>query len=125
MLQSLDGPADQPLIGTDQQVGSLHLQFLRGASLACGWAMGATTQSMDCAICIVTEPPYKAHVVFDMAVSMDTELQPGERAPITGAYEELNIFGTRTGRVHVAQEGDALPPCPRGFSWREVDRSAS
>ena len=65
------------------------------------------------------------HVVFDMAASMDTELQPGERAPITGAYEELNIFGTRTGRVHVAQEGDALPPCPRGFSWREVDRSAS
>jgi hypothetical protein len=35
MLQSLDGPADQPLIGTDQQVGSLHLQFLRGALAAC------------------------------------------------------------------------------------------
>jgi hypothetical protein len=47
-------------------------------------------------------------------------LQPGDPAPATGAYEELNIFGSRTGRVHVTQEGEALPPAPRSFTWRPV-----
>jgi hypothetical protein len=57
-----------------------------------------------------------------MGDTMDTVLQPGDDAPVTGAYEELNIFGTRTGRLHVAQEGDPLPRLPRGFSWRQIDR---
>jgi hypothetical protein len=57
-----------------------------------------------------------------MGDSMDTLLQPGDDAPVTGTYEELNIFGARTGRLHVAQEGDPLPRLPRGFSWRPIDR---
>jgi len=40
--------------------------------------------------------------------------------PETCPYEELNVFGTPTGKVHHAQEGDQLPRAPRGFKWRRV-----
>jgi hypothetical protein len=33
------------------------------------------------------------------------EHQPGAQAPETGHYEELNVFGSRTGRVEHVQEG--------------------
>jgi len=36
-----------------------------------------------------------------MGDTMDTVLQPGDDAPLTGTYEELKIFGTPTGRLHV------------------------
>jgi len=50
----------------------------------------------------------------------DREHQPGDSAPETGPYEEPNVFGTLTGKVHHAQEGDQLPRAPRGFKWRRV-----
>jgi len=34
------------------------------------------------------------------------EHKPGTHAPATGHYEELNVFGTRTGRVEHVREGD-------------------
>jgi hypothetical protein len=36
------------------------------------------------------------------------EHQPGTRAPITGRFEELNIFGSPTGKV------EHVPPAPQG-----------
>jgi hypothetical protein len=45
------------------------------------------------------------------------EHQPGERAPHSGRYEQLNVLGARTGVVTYAQEGDELPDAPRGFAW--------
>jgi hypothetical protein len=50
----------------------------------------------------------------------DNEYQPGDNAPATGKYEELNVFGARTGKWHHAQEGEPLPPAPRGYSWRRI-----
>lgn len=48
------------------------------------------------------------------------EFNPGEPAPDAGPYEELNVFGSRTGKVVVVQEGDTFPTAPRGFSWRSL-----
>jgi hypothetical protein len=49
------------------------------------------------------------------------EHQPGRRAPVTGRYEELNVFGSPTGRVEHVREGERLPHGPRGFSWRHIE----
>jgi hypothetical protein len=49
------------------------------------------------------------------------EHQPCSHAPATGRYEELNIFGTRTGRVEHVRAGDHLPRGPRGFTWRQIE----
>ena len=46
------------------------------------------------------------------------EHQPGTRAPITGRFEELNIFGSPTGKV------EHVPPAPHGFSWRHIEDAA-
>jgi hypothetical protein len=48
------------------------------------------------------------------------EHQPGEPAPLPGHYEELNIFGTPTGRIAMVGAGDNLPDAPRGFVWRSL-----
>ena len=45
---------------------------------------------------------------------------PGGRAPTSGLYEELNVFGTPTGTTVFVSEGDGLPGTPRGFSWRPL-----
>ena len=47
-----------------------------------------------------------------------TEYQPGERAPAAGSYEQLNIFGSRTGTVVTMLAHGLLPGAPRGFTWR-------
>jgi len=52
----------------------------------------------------------------------DQEYRPGAPAPSTGHYEELNVFGSPTGKVVRAEEGSKLPAAPRGFSWRHVWR---
>jgi hypothetical protein len=49
------------------------------------------------------------------------EHQPGAHAPVAGQYEELNVFGTPTGKVAHVREGERLPRAPRGFSWRQID----
>jgi hypothetical protein len=46
------------------------------------------------------------------------EHQPGEPASRAGRYDELNVFGTPTGKV--AHVGEELPNSPRGFSWRHA-----
>ena len=43
-------------------------------------------------------------------------------APATGNYEELNVFGSHTGKVVYVAEGDQLPPAPRSFTWRRMRR---
>jgi hypothetical protein len=48
------------------------------------------------------------------------EHQPGAHAPVAGHYEELDVFGSPTGRVEHVREGDRLPHAPRGFTWRRV-----
>jgi hypothetical protein len=54
-------------------------------------------------------------------VAMKTgEHLPGEPARHTGLYDELNVFGTHTGRTTKAQLGERLPVNPRGFTWRYV-----
>jgi hypothetical protein len=52
------------------------------------------------------------------------EHQPGTHAPTTGRYEELNVFGSRTGRIEDVREGEKLPSAPRGFSWRQIEAEA-
>jgi hypothetical protein len=46
--------------------------------------------------------------------------RPGEPAFRSGQYEELNVFGSRTGRMAHVEEGKELPGAPRGFTWRHV-----
>ena len=49
-----------------------------------------------------------------------SEYQPGEPAPSAAAYEELNIFGTPTGRIAVLAKDETFPPAARGFRWRPL-----
>src|ERR1700733_10770126 len=54
------------------------------------------------------------------------EHQPGEHADAFREYEELNVFGTPTGRVVLAAKDEDFPDAPRGFSWRLLaERSAA
>lgn len=55
-------------------------------------------------------------------MSNEEQHQPGDRAPATAHYEELNVFGTQTGAVVHVREGDPLPAAPRSFTWRRVWR---
>ena len=43
------------------------------------------------------------------------EHQPGTHAPVTGHYEELNVFGTPTGVVEHVREGER-----RRSRWRQA-----
>ena len=49
---------------------------------------------------------------------MASDHKPGDPAPHTGHYEELNVFGSETGHVVHVRKGDALPGAPYGFTWR-------
>jgi hypothetical protein len=42
---------------------------------------------------------------------------PGEAAPVSGTYEQHNVFGTPTGRRQKVREGEPLPSSPIGHSW--------
>jgi hypothetical protein len=53
-------------------------------------------------------------------MSDEEEHQPGDPAPATAHYEELNLFGSSTGAVAYVREGDRLPPAPRSFTWRRI-----
>jgi hypothetical protein len=43
---------------------------------------------------------------------------------VTGHYEELNVFGSPTGKVQHVHEGERVPDAPRGFSWRQIEEEA-
>jgi hypothetical protein len=49
-----------------------------------------------------------------------TEYQPGDRPPGPGEYEELNVFGSPTGRIAAVAKDEELPAAPRGFTWRPL-----
>ena len=51
----------------------------------------------------------------------EREHEPGTLAPMTGLYEQLNVFGTPTGRVEHVRERERLPLGPRGFTWRPIE----
>jgi hypothetical protein len=46
--------------------------------------------------------------------------QPGDDAPHTEHYEELNVFGSPTGTVVHRLQGEPLPSSPRGFTWLAI-----
>ncbi len=48
------------------------------------------------------------------------EFVPGEPAPSFGLYQELNVFGTPTGKVIVMVQEETFPTAPRGFKWRAL-----
>lgn len=48
------------------------------------------------------------------------EREPGDPAPSSGEYQELNVFGSPTGRIVRVAQDDALPVSPRGFTWRPL-----
>jgi len=55
---------------------------------------------------------------------MPQEHQPGDPAPVSGYYRQVNIFGSATYVLVHARQGDPLPAAPRGFGWHlesEVD----
>lgn len=56
------------------------------------------------------------------SMSSTHEHKPGDPAPETGHHEELNVFGSHTGKVVHAIEGEPLPGAPRSFTWRRVVR---
>jgi len=53
------------------------------------------------------------------------EHRPGDPAPSSDAFEELNVFGTPTGRVAVVTKGEKLPDSARGFTWRSLGQCSS
>jgi hypothetical protein len=53
-------------------------------------------------------------------MSHDQEHRPGDCTPVTGRYEELNVFGTRTGKTVHVEEGEPLPAAPCGYTWRRI-----
>jgi hypothetical protein len=58
---------------------------------------------------------------FGVCADMDSnEHRPGDQARHSGEYEELNVLGLPTGWSIYAEQGAALPPLPRGFTWRHV-----
>jgi hypothetical protein len=43
---------------------------------------------------------------------------------MTGHYEELNVFGSPTGRIEHVREGERLPHARRSFSWRHIEEES-
>ena len=55
-----------------------------------------------------------ARTGYERRMPDEEEHQPGDRAPATAHYEELNVFGTPTGAVVHVREGDQKKT-PREF----------
>jgi hypothetical protein len=47
-------------------------------------------------------------------------LKPGETAPVSGHYAEMNVFGTKTGVQVFVHAGDRLPDSLVWYSWQLV-----
>ena len=47
------------------------------------------------------------------------EYKPNEKAPISGIYELLNIFGSPHGKTAFVCQGERLPLAPRDYTWRQ------
>jgi YjzC-like protein len=59
----------------------------------------------------------------DGMMQQDTHV-PGDPAPKSGVYAEMNVFGSPTGRRVQLQAGQELPKAPREFHWRLVEAAA-
>jgi hypothetical protein len=53
------------------------------------------------------------------------EHAPGEAAPETGTYEQLNVFGRSTGIRVPLTRGHPLPNAPVGHIWRLIVEDAA
>ncbi|MFL5257158.1 MAG: hypothetical protein ACJ8AI_30585 [Rhodopila sp.] len=53
----------------------------------------------------------------------EAEYHPGDPAPASGVFYELNIFSTPTGLTAQVEMGNPLPTAPVGFRWALADRS--
>jgi hypothetical protein len=53
------------------------------------------------------------------------EYRAGDVVPHSGDYEELNVFGSWTGRVVQVTEGDRFPASARGFTWRPLSQRSA
>jgi hypothetical protein len=73
---------------------------------------GATARHID--------PDQHPQVALHARTDEGQEHRPGAHVAATGRYEELNIFGTPTGRVEHVRQGERLPRGPLGFTWRPV-----
>jgi hypothetical protein len=51
------------------------------------------------------------------AIDNANEYAPGDPAPVSGTYAEVNTFGTPTGLHAIAARGQPLPFAPRGWTW--------
>jgi len=52
--------------------------------------------------------------------SSSRDWSPGEPAPSSGVYAEINVLGSPTGLTISVAHGVSLPAAPRGFVWRLV-----
>jgi hypothetical protein len=59
------------------------------------------------------------------AMSRRPEHHPTDKAPASGNYELLNIFGTPTGETVTVNKGDSLPASARGYRWRLIEAPVS
>ena len=46
----------------------------------------------------------------------------GSRAPVSGDYELLNVFGSPATHSVAVGKGELLPPAPIGFRWRLIEK---
>ncbi len=46
------------------------------------------------------------------------DLAPGAPAPVSGAYESLNVLGTSSGTRVTRRRGERMPKAPIGWTWR-------
>jgi hypothetical protein len=53
------------------------------------------------------------------------EYPPGEAAPATGIYKQLNIFGRPTGIRVTLMEKYPFPKAPVGHSWTPVEEDSA
>ena len=53
-------------------------------------------------------------------IMVHDEFVPGEQAPSFGLYQELDVYGTPTGRVVAMVQEETFPAAPRGFKWRAL-----
>lgn len=52
------------------------------------------------------------------------ELRPGTLAPVTGLYQQINVFGTPIGAPVAVRASEKLPAAPRNWAWVLTDQDA-
>ena len=74
-------------------------------------------ETMAASACLATR--FRALATRRAAVSdAPVVKQPGDLASLSGRYDELNIFGSKTGATAHVEQGAPFPAAPRGFTWQ-------